>query len=375
MNATTGIDFRAIADGVDLRSLIVRELGEPGRGDKWKCPFHADTNPSMAISRDGRRFKCWSCGATGDALEWRMKRDGIGVADAARILDPSAVPDRSPRSASQAPRRESTPTPPPAPKRAERVAPWHDPEWQAAAEGLVIEAERMLWSVPGRPSLEWLRFRGLADHTIARFRLGFVPEWTQTAPVGVLADKNGERGIKAARGITMPWIAPGACHTGPVEGVPRWAGINVRKLMSDVFEPWTSADKCLAVIGSERGYAYPHCDLTPGVPCLIAEGEIDAMLAFQTIGHLVNVNTTGGAAVSPRPEALAEMAGCPLWLIATDHDDAGDEASANWRSRGGAKCRRMQLPYGNDIGEFVQAGGDLRSWLLTEVDRLGVNLE
>ena len=360
------IDFASVLDRTDLRSRISSELGQPDRSGRWRCPFHDDHNPSLGLIAEGRRFKCWACGAAGDALDWIVRREGISVVEAARKLDPTSPAIRQPS------RPSVKPVPP---LKLARICGWHDAGWQAAAEDLVVNAEQLLWNKEGRPAFDWLKRRGLADHIISFFRLGFVLEWVQTDPVEVLADKQGKRGIKAPRGITFPWVGPNSAYSGPVEPTPRWAGINVRKLMPNVADAWVGPDKCMAVVGSERGYSYPHCDLASGVPCLITEGEIDALLAFQEIGHLVNVVTAGGAKTQPQRELLSELAGCPYWLIATDHDDAGDEASAEWRARNPAKSRRLQLPHGKDIGEFVQDGGNLREWLLSELDRLGLNLD
>ncbi len=107
---------------------------------------------------------------------------------------------------------------------------------------------------------------------------------------------------------------------------------------------------------------------------LIAEGEIDALVAQQEVGHVVNVVTIGGARVSPRPEALSALAACPRWLVASDDDEAGDAGAAGWHRRGGDRCRRLLIPVGKDIGDLVESGGDLHSWLDSEPRRLGLDV-
>lgn len=83
--------------------------------------------------------------------------------------------------------------------------------------------------------------------------------------------------------------------------------------------------------------------------------------------------TVGGAGQTPKPAALAALTHCPDWLLAFDHDAAGDAATCAWRARGPGKCRRAVLPFGSDVGEFVQGGGDLRRWLAREFERFGWN--
>ena len=203
------IDFAGVAERADLRALVVAELGPPDRSRKWRCPFHDDHNPSLGISPDGRRFRCWSgrCGVAGDALDWVMLRDGLDVVEAARKLDPSIGDDGPPPRppAAQGPRRRR-PDPAAAPPA---VRP-------RLARSRVAGRRRRagppgrgpLWSPDGRDALDWLRGRGLEDHTIRRFRLGFLAAAGWTPPVpwpdGTVA------GIHHERGILIPWPAPGA---------------------------------------------------------------------------------------------------------------------------------------------------------------------
>jgi hypothetical protein len=350
--------------------MIVGEIGQPDRRGNWKCPFHADENPSLHLRPDGKSFGCWSCEASGSPLDWIMLRRRVDIIGAACEIDPSLaelIEDRKPA---------KPPAPPPvaAPfvRPDPRPEPWRDPEWQAAVGGIIERAEARLWSSEGRAALEWLCRRGLADHTIRRFRLGFIARDEKSGDLDALADREKPR-IYAPRGVTLPWVAPGAWYS-PTEAPdgPRWVGLNVRRLMPNVADPWPSGDKYLLAAGSRRGCAYPLPDLTPGVVALIVEGDMDALIALQEIGHIVNVVTVGGALQRPLAPALRELAGCPTWLLATDMDDAGDKAERLWRRIGADRCRRLLLPT-KDVGDFVAAGGDLSGWVRSEGSRLAAD--
>lgn len=102
---------------------------------------------------------------------------------------------------------------------------------------------------------------------------------------------------------------------------------------------------------------------------LIMEGELDALVAWQEVSHRVNVVTIGGSEQAPQPEALAS---CLRWLIATDHDEAGDQAARRIAALAPHKARRVILSSGKDLGDFVQGGGDVTEWLDGEMDRLGI---
>jgi len=66
----------AALDRVDLQKLICQDLGPADRYGKWRCPFHDDRHPSLSVhaSEDGReRYRCWACGARGDAVDWLVR--------------------------------------------------------------------------------------------------------------------------------------------------------------------------------------------------------------------------------------------------------------------------------------------------------------
>jgi DNA primase len=363
---TPSIDFADIASRVDLRALIEADCGPPNRSRKYLCPFHADTNPSLGINPDGRHWKCWSCGAGGDAFDWIARQENCTVAEAARRLDPTLGGDGD--------RRSTRPTPTVKEPKPEPTPSWHASDWQSVVDDLIGRAEATLWSAEGRDALAWLRGRGLENLTLKRFRLGFLPDEGWTSPVekpdGTIS------GIHFERGVLIPWLAPGAWYSSSTTpGVPRWCGANVRRLMPDVNESLPEGEeKCKAIRGSRRGHFYPWPDILPSqpiLPALLLEGEIDSLLGVQEAGWLAHIGTVGGATQPPQRSALAALAVCPTWIIATDRDEAGVEAAWAWRERAPHKARRALIPHGKDIGDFVQAGGNVAEWLAGELARLG----
>ena len=55
------------------------------RSGKALCPFHDDHKPSMSF-RNGR-FRCWSCGASGNAIDLILHLLGVDALSAVRRLD------------------------------------------------------------------------------------------------------------------------------------------------------------------------------------------------------------------------------------------------------------------------------------------------
>lgn len=358
------IDFEAIRASVRLVDIVTADLGPPGKGRRWACPLHGGENPNFGITPDGRHWRCWSCGATGDVFDYLSRRENITVAEAARRLDPSA--------GSKPYRPSARPAiPPPTPTK--RPA-WQDLEWQGAVDRVVREAEAFLWSRPGRPALDWLRARGIDDATARRFRLGFNPADFNTEPLDVLGldKRNRPQGLWVRRGVTIPWVRPGSWYDCPDDSAPRWVGCNVRRLADDFTDP--DKPKYWALSGSDRGHGYPWGECSaPGEPLLVCEGEFDALTAWQEVGHVVNVASFGGAGQKAlSDDARALMAACPDWLLTFDQDDAGDAAAREMTRRSPHRCKRLFLPAGaNDLNDLRRSGGSVLEWLRDEYARFG----
>ncbi|KAK1867824.1 hypothetical protein I4F81_010323 [Pyropia yezoensis] len=76
--------------GLPLSAVVMDFVGDaPGmwrRGASTltvRCPFHDDTNPSMSVSDTTGRYRCFACGAAGDALRFEAEARGLPTRRAA----------------------------------------------------------------------------------------------------------------------------------------------------------------------------------------------------------------------------------------------------------------------------------------------------
>ena len=188
------IDWRAVRDSIDLADVATRLLGQPPgrRGERsarrlwWKCPFHEDFNPSFCIKPGGRRWRCWGCGAKGDAIELvRRLNPGWSFPEAVAYLTGRPVPSGGHCKPSKpwkppaaGPVRPSMRSDPPAgpPVRAAGSPP-DVPKGLLPADALALvdEAAKRLWTPEGRAALAYLRGRGLTEATIQAAGLGWTP--------------------------------------------------------------------------------------------------------------------------------------------------------------------------------------------------------
>lgn len=353
------IDIKAVAAAADLPAML-RDEGIELRRGMALCPFHDNTrSPALSVyfADDGRwRFKCHSCGAAGDAVEWHARRHEIGVADAARELG-ERLGIVAPAGPTRTPAIVPRPILPMAPRPAPAPPEFMSAAWQRDFDAIVCAAEAALWSPAGRPFLGYLRRRGFQDWTIGALRFGLIARDGRTATARI----SYEAGILLPWEATTGWYSRGADPDGP-----RWCGGTVRRFGPGLTDP--PEKKYKSVSGSSNGFGYPFTTICPGVPTLICEGHFDAALAFQEIGHMVNCLTIGGGSNRPKPETRSALARSPWWLVLPDADQTGWAAFAMWFRIDPAKCKRLPIPAGcKDLTNYHQAGADLRSWMASAI--------
>lgn len=77
--------FRAVRETVDARDAAERYGLQVDRHGRALCPFHADRHPSLTFKFG--RYKCWSCNASGDAIDLTSQLLGVSPLDAATRLN------------------------------------------------------------------------------------------------------------------------------------------------------------------------------------------------------------------------------------------------------------------------------------------------
>ena len=148
-------DLLARIDIVDVvgRHVALKKAGANFLG---LCPFHGEKTASFTVSPAKQFYHCFGCGAHGTAIGFLMEHGGLGYVDAIGELAQSigvAVPQEA-GPGGQADRR--------APALLELLA-------QAAKF-----YRRRLKEAP--QAIEYLKKRGLAGETAARFGIGYAPD-------------------------------------------------------------------------------------------------------------------------------------------------------------------------------------------------------
>ncbi|MBN9463352.1 MAG: DNA primase [Burkholderiales bacterium] len=146
-------DLLARVDIVDVVGRYV-QLRKGGANFLGLCPFHGEKTPSFTVSPSKQFYHCFGCGAHGTAIGFLMEYAGLGYVDAVHDLAQSigvAVPQE-------------------AGSGAERRAP-------ALLELLAQAARHYRQRLKDTPvAIDYLKRRGLAGETAARFGIGYAPD-------------------------------------------------------------------------------------------------------------------------------------------------------------------------------------------------------
>lgn len=72
----------------DIVAVVGSYLAVRPAGNVFKalCPFHNDSRPSLDLDPKRQRYKCWACGAHGDAFNFVMHMEKVGFTEARAIL-------------------------------------------------------------------------------------------------------------------------------------------------------------------------------------------------------------------------------------------------------------------------------------------------
>lgn len=268
---------------------------------------------------DGRRWKCFGCGKSGDAIDWLRERQGLQFREACLALDSGSV--------LSAPRQSvcSDANTTVAPKQLP------DDDWQKRAEGVIGICSKALLSADGDRARAWLNARGLRDETLSKWRLGYNSQ-----------DQSID-GHFISQGIVIPWRDSESARC-----------IKIRRSHSN--------PKYVCVQGSCPSGVYLSEAIKAGYCTLVVEGEFDALLGWQQAGDFVNVVTLGSASSAPDRSTLIRLSQSPLILVCYDNDPAGQRGADRWASAS-KRVRHVRLPFGKDLTEFHIEGGDVRVWV------------
>jgi len=340
-----------IKSRVDCRS-VAQEFGLSRRWGSFRCPFHDDTNPSLSVNIRG--YRCFACGAAGDAFNLVMRLKGIPFVEAAAFLAarcgvtlPMPGRRRTPCGSATV-RSQPPPTAPDLPQPAPKPTIGRDR--RRAILTAFAQAGRLCADhAPHTPAFDYLRRRGISAATAVAAGLGAVTDyWRATGWLrgqGSVTELqaaslfNGKGNLRLfAHRLVIPYSVDGEVVMLQARNVS-WRG---------------KADGPKEItVGPVSIPFNADALLEPQDTVYICEGAIDTLslieLGFAAIGI--------PGARSFRPEWVELFDDVGQVVVALDNDAAGHEGAAtiaNYFGRVGRQVGRLRLPDDfKDVNEFL----------------------
>jgi len=168
----------------DLVQLVGRrvKLIRKGRVMWGCCPFHAEKSPSFKVENERHAYKCFGCGAGGDAFKWLVETEGLTFREAVEKLAAEAgveLPKWSPDDEAREEKRKSL---------------------YEIVELAAQFYEAQLFAPEGAKARDYLKRRGLDGQAAKQFRLGYAPNSGQ-ALIEFLKEKNVTQDDMLAAGL------------------------------------------------------------------------------------------------------------------------------------------------------------------------------
>jgi DNA primase len=342
-----------VKDAVDMVELVSGRTDLRRVGTRWTglCPFHDERTPSFSVNADHKRYYCFGCHVSGDALDFVQETESLDFIGALEVLAERYNVEL---------KREAED--PEAEQRRLRKA-----RLLKLVDRAATYYSRLLWESPeAAPAREYLAERGLGEEVLREFRVGYSPTaWDKVVGAAqrdgfgreeVIAaglgqqSRGGSGVIDRFRGRIM---FPLADARGKV------LGFGARRMRED--------DNGPKYLNTSENELYHKGRQLFGIHLARpAAGKAGRVVAVEGYTDVLALHQAGvreavaimGTAVTPDQLVQLRQAASTIYF-ALDADAAGQEAMARAaRGADGAfELRVVQLPAGTDPADLVQRAG------------------
>ena len=338
-------ELEHIKRNTDLAAVIRSrgiELKSCGHDLVGLCPFHDDKNPSLHVTPAKRLWRCVSCQATGNVIQFVQKFDGVSFRHAVELLKAGKF---AALAGPAAPVKKST-----VPKLDSPLA--ADADDQAALRQVLDYYHARLAENPA--ALAYLKKRGIGAEAVAAFRVGFVDR-----TLGLrLPQANRKEGAAIRERLTRLGVLRKTGHEhlrGRIVFPVIAESGEIGTVYGRAIDDGGKHERHLFLPGPQRGVWNPAALRSREL--IVTEGVIDA-LTFWCAGY--RHVTTNHSAKALSDELLAAIVAAKIVrvLIAFDRDDAGERGAAEVAAQlaaYGVECVRVVFPPGLDANAYALA--------------------
>jgi|GEM_PF-1191954 hypothetical protein len=323
----------AMARGINPKKAAGTHGGEyhsecPACGGKDRFIIQPNRQQKKCIGY----YFCRKCGKRGDTIQFLIDFQGLSWQEATRQLD---IPNTEKRTIRIPQQTKSITT-----------VELHEPpeQWKSNAAALVEQATQEI--LKQTKSLEELRLRGLPLDAVKKYRFGYVSQETfqEKENWGLSNQKK----IWLPKGILIPCVE----LNGDI------IRLKVRRTDWHKQDEWP---KYVAIPGSMSGLNIIGNKKL--LVMIVIESELDAYALHHVLGDFAFIVAVGGCTKNLDPLTKRLATNKTILLICHDNDEAGKAMLNKWTNLF-PHAKGCPSPIGKDIGEAIEAGVDIRNWLM-----------
>lgn len=356
------LNIKESNDIYDVISSYV-PLKKSGTDYICNCPFHSEKTPSCHIYTATQSFYCFGCGAAGDVINFIRLYEHLDYIESVKFLA----------------------------QRAGIPMPDDDGDDGAKKRTRTYEMNReagrffhkFLYSPAGKEGLDYLYGRGLTDHTIRTYGLGYAPDtWDslrnhmhslgygdaemEEASLLSKSSKSGSYFDFFKYRVMFPFI--------DVRG--NIVGFSGRIIGGDDNRKYLNTKATTVYNKSTFLYSLNHAKNSGKSTLIMCEGNLDVISMYQA-GFKNAVATCGTAMTDSHARNIANL-GFKKVILAYDSDDAGQKATAramNILDKVGVSANVLTMQGAKDPDEYIKKYGKEAFQLLIDGSQSGMDYE
>lgn len=337
-------ELKIRSDMAEVASSYVN-LKKRGRNYVGLCPFHSEKTPSFHIYTDSNSFYCFGCHAGGDVITFVRNIEHLDYMEAVKFL--------ADRAGLQVPETD------------------YDNSL-SKLKGRMLEINReaarfyhgCLVGEGGREGLSYLRSRGLTDHTIRHFGLGYAPpsrfaltdhltklgysKEEQVQANVAFVSRNGSRLVDRFAGRVMFPIIDLRGNVIAFGG----------RILTDEKPKYLNTADTLVFKKSSNLFAMNFAKNCKDDRLLLVEGYMD-VIALHQAGFSNAVATLGTALTQEQAQLMSRYVS--EVVVSYDADEAGQRAAQraiHFLRNCGVNVKVLVVPDGKDPDEYIRSHGE-----------------
>lgn len=344
-------ELRSNNDIVDLIGGYV-ELKRSGATYSCRCPFHSERTPSFHVYPDTQSFFCFGCHAGGDAITFIRSIENLDYHEAVRFLA----------------------------QRANMAMPEDGDDENAQLRKRLYEMNRaagkffheQLFSPEGAAGWQYITGRGLTEHTIRHFGLGFAPNDYHKLHMHMrklgYSDDELVRGALLVRRENSVYDKFRNRVMFPIFDLRgNIIGFGGRALDPNNPAKYLNSDETYVFKKRQNIFALNYAKNSKADYFILCEGYMDVISMHQA--GFTSAVATLGTAITAEQARLVGRLGKKEVILSYDSDEAGQAAASrgiNLLTEAGIKARVLQMRGAKDPDEFINKfGADAFEHLIT----------